>query len=217
MTLVPDHILSMIINTGIIKRFAIKNRYVYNSPIPFHLIQKRRHISSGFPSGQMWQSGCWVEVQQGDNDADRTHDLWLGGTRPHRKPQPFNGRAGTVWGWNGHAAQSHRWTQQEDGLLEATEVILVRQSQDFIGTLLLMLLLRWLFFKKSFILFYHYLLLLRETEDLRSLGSPRPLVPDLLSHRVARSVPEISTASPVMAKPPLSRGIKVYQKTFICY
>lgn len=43
-----------------------------------------------------------------------------------------------------------------------------------------------------------------ETADLRSPGSPRPLVPDLLSHRVARSVPEMNTASSIMAKPPLS-------------
>lgn len=58
--------------------------------------------------------------------------------------------------------------------------------------------------KASLIYCYYYLLLLSEVADLRSPGSPKPLVPDLLSHRVARSVPEINTASTIMAKPPLS-------------
>lgn len=59
-------------------------------------------------------------------------------------------------------------------------------------------------FKKSPIFCYYYFLLLSEVADLRSPGSPKPLVPDLLSHRVARSIPEINTSSAIMSKPPLS-------------
>ncbi|XP_011617659.2 uncharacterized protein ushbp1 [Takifugu rubripes] len=43
-----------------------------------------------------------------------------------------------------------------------------------------------------------------EVADLRSPGSPKPLVPDLLSHRVARSIPEINASSAITSKPPLS-------------
>ncbi|CAJ1060931.1 colorectal mutant cancer protein [Xyrichtys novacula] len=43
-----------------------------------------------------------------------------------------------------------------------------------------------------------------ESGDLRSPGPPGPLVPDLLSHRLARSSPERTSASANTSKPPLS-------------
>ncbi|XP_028443442.1 colorectal mutant cancer protein isoform X1 [Perca flavescens] len=43
-----------------------------------------------------------------------------------------------------------------------------------------------------------------EPGDLRPAGPSRPLVPDLLSHRVARSSPERKTASAATSKPPLT-------------
>lgn len=146
----------------------------------------------------MWQSGCWVEVWQGGDHTNRTNDLWLRGIWPHRKPRPIAGRAGTVWGWNGHTAQNHCRTQPKDGLIEATKVKLVREKSIF------KLFQNKHNLKASLIYCYYYLLLLSEVTDRRSPGSPKPLVPDLLSHRVARSVPEINTASAIMAKPPLS-------------
>ncbi|XP_074524296.1 colorectal mutant cancer protein [Halichoeres trimaculatus] len=42
-----------------------------------------------------------------------------------------------------------------------------------------------------------------ESEDLRPPGPPGPLVPDLLSHRLARSSPERAAASANTSKPPL--------------
>lgn len=157
----------------------------------------------------MWQSGRWVEVWQGGNHSSRTNALWHGGIWPHRKPRPFASRAGTVWGWNGHAAQNHRRTQQENGLIEAPEVIRERQSQVLNGLIFLCycwakLLKKHNFKKKSPIFCYCYFLFLSEVADLRSPGSPKPLVPDLLSHRVARSIPEINASSAIMSKPPLS-------------
>lgn len=147
----------------------------------------------------MWQSGCWVEVWQGGNHNGRPNDLWLGGIWPHRKPWPVASRAGTMRGWNGHAAQNHCRTQQENGLIEAPEVIWVRQRQDLNGTIFLCYCWTKLLKKITY-----YLLLLSEVADLRSPGSPKPLVPDLLSHRVAGSIPEINTSSAITSRPPLS-------------
>lgn len=76
-----------------------------------------------------------------------------------------------------------------------------REAQSrFKWTHIFMLLL----LKKSPIFCYYYFLLLSEVADLRSPGSPKPLVPDLLSHRVARSIPEINASSAITSKPPLS-------------
>lgn len=62
---------------------------------------------------------------------------------------------------------------------------------------------------------YNILMLLKlcsEPGDLRPSGPSRPLVPDLLSHRLTRSSPERNTASAAASKPPLtSRGwIKLF-------
>ncbi|KAL7396203.1 hypothetical protein ABVT39_002059 [Epinephelus coioides] len=43
-----------------------------------------------------------------------------------------------------------------------------------------------------------------ESGELRSPGPSRPLVPDLLSHRLVRSSPESNSASAVTSKPPLA-------------
>lgn len=77
---------------------------------------------AGFQPGPMWQLRCWVKVRQRDDDTDRTNELRLRGLGPRCKPRPFTGRAGAVWGWNGHTAEHNCWTKQEDGLIKGTKV-----------------------------------------------------------------------------------------------
>lgn len=78
---------------------------------------------AGFQSGPMWQFRCRVEVWQGHDDAHWSDELRLRGFRPRRKPWPLTRRAGAVRGWNGHIAEHHSRTEQEDGLAKGTEVM----------------------------------------------------------------------------------------------
>lgn len=83
------------------------------------IIQNHHLFPKGVLSGQMWQPGHGISQWQGD---DWPHELWPWWIRAHSKPGAFTGRVGPVWGWGGHAAQHHRWTEQKDGLTEGTKV-----------------------------------------------------------------------------------------------
>lgn len=83
-----------------------------------------QHVFSipGFQSGPMWQFRCRVEVWQGHDDTHWSDELWLRGLGPRRQPRALTCRAGAVRGWDGHAAEHHSRTEQEDGIVKGTKV-----------------------------------------------------------------------------------------------
>lgn len=88
----------------------------------FLSVQTRFHVSVGFQARQMWQSGCRVKVWQGGDEPEWLYLPLPRGLWPCSHPRAYTSRAGSVWGWSGHAAQHHCWTEQEDGVTKSSEV-----------------------------------------------------------------------------------------------